>query len=354
MSSLTQVAIKVRKGVRYGIFFVIFLIVGRILWGAAVGIYLKINPPPPPAPTVSFGKLPKLPFPTLEERGGIPNPNLTFSLETAEGGLPILPPQAKVFFMPKTASNLLSLEVAQTKANDLGFSSVGQEVSETIYKFPHKTEHSELLMNIVTGTFSISFDLKSDSSPLSRRPPAPEIAAAQARSYLSSADLLPEDLSGEVTHEFLQQEGENLVAALSLSESSLIQINFFRKGYDGLPSLTADPAEGNVWFIVSGLNEKQKQMVAAEFHYFPVDESQFSTYSLKTAEEAWNELNSGGAYIASAGLNQEGEQVKIRDIYLAYYDTGQPTEFFQPIIVFEGDKGFIAYVPAVTPDYYGE
>ena len=256
--------------------------------------------------------------------------------------------------MPKLASNLLSLEVAQTKAGKLGFSPEGQEVSETIYRFPHKTAHSELLMNIVTGVFSISFDLKSDSSPLLRRPPAPEVAAAQIRSFLSSADLLPEDLTGEVTHEFLQQEGETLVPALSLSEASLIKINFFRKDYDGKTSLTPEPIEGNVWFIVSGLTERDKQIIASEFHYFPVDETQESTYPLKTSQDAWNELNSGSAFVASYGLNVEGDAVKIRDIYLAYFDAGLPTEFYQPIIVLEGDKGFKAYVPAVTPDYYGE
>src|SRR3989344_1284360 len=187
MSSLTQVAISVRKAIRYGVFFVIFLIVGKILLTTAIGIYRKIFPPPLPPPTVTFGKLPKLPFPSLEDRGGIPNPNLAFSLETAEVGLPVLPPQAKVYLMPKLSSNLLSLETAQDKAATLGFSPEGQEVSETLYRFPHKTDQAELLMNIITGSFSISFDLRSDPSPLGRRPPAPEIAAAQIRAYLSGA-----------------------------------------------------------------------------------------------------------------------------------------------------------------------
>lgn len=352
MSSLTQVAISTRKVIRYGVLFIIFLIVGRILWGSAVGIYRKINPPPPPPPTVKFGKLPTLPFPQPAE--GENRPKLSFSLETAEGGLPALFPQGKVFFMPKISSNLLSLQIATDKATALGFSPNWQEISDTLYKFPHATEHSELLMNIISGAFSISFDLKSDSTPLGRRPPAPEIAAAAVRSYLSSADLLPEDLTGEVTHKFLKQEGESLVPALSLSEASLIKVNFFRKAYDGLPALTPKPNESNVWFMVSGLPERQKQIVAAEFHYFPVDESQFSTYPLKSSQDAWNELTSGRAYVASYGLNTEGGQVKIRKIYLGYYDANEPTEFFQPIIVLEGDKGFIAYVPAVTPDYYGE
>ena len=106
--------------------------------------------------------------------------------------------------------------------------------------------------------------------------------------------------------------------------------------------------------MVSGSNERNKQVIAGQFHYFPVDESQSSTYPLKAAQAAWDELNSGGAYVASVGINKDGDNVKIRRIYLGYYDAGTPNEFFQPIVVFEGDRGFIAYLPAVTVEFYGE
>ena len=348
MTSLTQVSITARKIIRYGVFFTIFLIVAKILFDIGSGIYLKIFPPPPPPPTISFGKLPKISFP---EKAKL---NLTFSLETAEGGLPTLAPQAKVYFMPKLSPTLLSLDVAKDKAASLGFTPNEQEVSQTIYRFPHKENPATLEMNIATGIFSISYDLKADSSPIERRPPAPEIAASTVRSYLSSAGLFPEDLTGATTHEFLKIEGEKFVSALALSEANLVKINFFRKNYDELPSLTPDPANANVWFMVSGAQERNKQVIAGQFHYFPVDESQSSTYPLKTAQVAWDEFNGGGAFVAAYGLNSEGGNVKIRRIYLAYYDPGLPTEFFQPIVVFEGDQGFIAYLPAVTAEFYGE
>jgi len=348
MTSLTKIAITTRKLIRYGIFLVIFLIVAKILFDLGKGIYRRFYPVPPPPPTVSFGKLPKLPFP---EKGKV---NLTFVLETPEGGLPTLPSQAKVYFMPKIAANLLGLDVAKEKAKSLGFLQNEQEVSQTIYRFTHKDAPATLEINIVTGIFSISYDLKSDSSPLMRKPPASEIAASTVRSYLSSADLLPEDLSGPTTHEFLKIEGDKLVSALSLSDSDLIKVNFFRKTYSDLSSLTPQPDKANVWFIVSGAQEKGKQIIAAEYHYFPADEGQSSTYPTKVAQTAWDELNSGQVYVASYGQNKEGDEVKIRRIYLAYYDAGEEIQFFQPIIVLEGDNGFMAYTPAVTPDYYGE
>lgn len=350
MTSLTQTAIVTRKIIRYGVFFLVFLIVGKILLDASLGIYRKVFPPPPPAPTIKFGKLTKLPFPEQQRPE-----NLNFTIETPEGGLPELPSQARVYFMPKLNPNLLSLDVAKDKANGLGFSPFEQQVSQTVYKFPHKNSPSTLEINIVTGIFSISYDLAADPSPLERRPPAPEVAASAVRSYLSSADLLPGDLTGSTSHEFLKLESGGFVSALSLSESNLIKINFFRKTFENLPSMTSDPTKANIWFMVSGARERDKQVIAAEFHYFPVDESQFSTYPTKTSQEAWDELTTQAkGFIASLGQNKSGDSIKIRRVYLAYYDAGVPMEFFQPIIVFEGDNGFIAYIPAVTNEFYGQ
>ena len=319
-----------------------------MLFGVGSSIYRKFFPKPPPAPTISFGQLPALPFPESQKPA-----NLNYVLETPQGGLPKLVTQANVFFMPKISSNLLSLDLAKQKAADLDFNPNPQEVSETIYRFTHPKAPATLEMNIVTGIFSISFDLGQEPSILEKRPPAPEVATSQVKSFLSSANLFPEDLTGQTTHEFLKISEGKLTPALSLSESNFVKVNLFRKNYDELPSLTPNTNEANVWFIVSGAREREKQIVAGQFHYFPIDETQSSTYPLKTPDAAWQELITGGGFIANLGTNKEGDKITVRRVYLAYYDAGVPTEFYQPIIVFEGDNGFIAYVPAISPEQYG-
>lgn len=348
MATLTQVSITARKTIRYGIFIIIALIVGRIILGLGISIYNKIFPPPPPAPTVAFGKLPKIPFPDQTKT------NLNYVLETAEGGLPTLTYESKVYFMPKLSSTLLSLDVTKQKASSLGFATDEEVINSTTYKFQSSVSPSSLTINTVTGSFSISYDLKVDPSPIMVKPTSPEVAAANIRSYLSSADLMPTDLTGPTTYEFLKISGDQFISALSLSDANLIKIHFFRKSYDDLPTLTPDPTKANVWFMVGGLADRDKGIVAAEYHYFPIDESKSATYPIKTAQDAWNEFISGNAYIASLGQNKEGDTVKIRRMYLANYDAGVSVQFFQPIIVFEGDKNFMAYLPAVTSDYYGD
>ncbi len=349
MTSLTQVAINARRGIRYGIYLIIFLMVGKIVLDASLAIYVKAFPPAPPPPTVKFGKLGKIPFPENNITA-----KLTYTLETPEGGLPEnIPTQTKVYFMPKISANLLALDMAKQKARSLNFTLEPEQVSDIIYKFKNPDFPSTLEMNIITGTFSISYDLSVDRGPISTKPPVAEVAAAEFRSTLSAANVLPTDLSGTTTHDFLKLSSGNLVTALSLSESDLVKINLFRKSYDNIPSVTGNPAEANVWALIGGSTNRDQQIIAAEYHYHPVDETQFSTYPIKTPTQAFAELQTGQPFIADLGVNKDGANLKIRRVYLAYFDPEEESDFYQPIYVFEGDNGFTAYVPAVSSTYYG-
>lgn len=315
--------------------------------GISLKIYRKVFPAPPPPPTIAFGKLPKLSFPEQKDL-----PKFTFSIETPTVGLPKLPTQAKVYFMPKSSVNLLSFDEAKQKAAKLGFKSEPSRVTETILRFSDPGSASALEVNIVSGIFSISYNLSADPSPLSKQPPAPAVAISQVKSFLTQNGLLLPDLDeeGVTSTQFLSIDNDKLVNVLSLSEAKLVKVNLFRKGHDKIPTVTLNPKQANVWFLVGGTGK----VVAGEYHYFPVDETQVATYPLKTAAEALNDLNSGSGFIASVGDNTDGK-VAIRKIYLAYFDPASPADqFFQPIVVFSGDRDFVAYVPAVAKAYYGE
>lgn len=346
MATLTEISVTTRKSIRFAIFGVIFLIVARMFVGAGIKVYRYFFPAPPPPPTVSFGKLPAIPFPVSKSIE-----NVSFTLETPDGDLPTFKTQSTVYVMVKPAPNLSALQTATENAVGLGFQSIPEEISQTLYRFSHKNSPSYLEYDISSNTFSISYDLAADPTPLERIPPAAEVAASSARSYLSGADILPEDLAGPINHEFLKIAGNSLVKALGQSDADLVKVSLFRTPLDEIPSVTPRFNESNVWFMISGSRERSKQFIAAEYHYFSVDETQSSTYPIKTAEEAWEELNNKEGFIINKPTT---ENVTIRRVYLAHYDPGIPSDFYQPVIVFEGDDDFVAYIPAITLEYLEE
>jgi hypothetical protein len=106
--------------------------------------------------------------------------------------------------------------------------------------------------------------------------------------------------------------------------------------------------------MISGSQAQNQEIIAAEYHYYPVDESQYATYPIKTPAEAFTELQNNQAFIASLGQNKDGDNVAIRRMYLAYFDPDSAAEFYQPVYVFEGDNDLVEYLPAVTSTYYGQ
>ena len=359
-ANLTTVSISARKGVKYGIYFFVAVMVLRVLFGFARQVYSALFPPPPPPPSVAFDVLPPIAFPDPD----IEYPEITYSIETTNDSLPDFSGQTndqmRVYFMPQRTADLFSFDRMKEIARAYGFSEEPIQINRTLYSFTNSELPSSMEIDIITQVFSLSYNLAIDSSPLNERPPNVSTGTTEARASLGAADLLPEDFQGEVTHEFLKVEGQNLVRALSLSDGQLVQINLHRSPIkyneddeDGYIVVEADVNKSNIWFIISGANEREKKLIAGEHRYFPIGYDQFETYPIKTSQDALEDLQSGNAYIANLGLNVDGE-VTIRDIYLAYYDPERPNQFFQPVYVFEDEStGFRAYVPAVTDEYYG-
>ncbi len=355
MASLTEVAITSRKVIRYSVYAVVLIIVGRLTLTTGISIYQRLFPPPPPPPTVAFGKLPFLPMPEKT-----PVTGLSFMLETPTGNLPEFPNQIPVYFMPSPVSSLNALDKAKDIAGALGFNKEsGKIVVENVpnvYVFTKNNSTSNLTINIITGVWSISRDLRSEPSLVSNQAPPPENAIQTAQSTLRLPGQQTADMTGEPRTQLLKLESGSLVSAVSLSEANITKVNLFRKAFgpEGeYPSVTAEfPDQANVWFLLSSTGIPG--IIAGEYHYFPIDEKTLGTYPTITAQQAWDQLTAGNAYITNIGNNSANSQITIRRVYLGYFDPGQYAQFYQPVAVFEGDNEFAAIVPAITPEYYGQ
>lgn len=351
MASLTSVSIGARKTIRYGVYLLIFGLIARTLFNVGHSIWLQIFPPPPPEATVTFGKLPVLPFPEKKFPEG-----LEFKVETADSKFPEFPIQLPIYVMPPIPQNIYALEDAKRIATSLNFDAkAGKPLLEStpnVYLFPKSGVPSQMTMNIITGVFSISYDLKQDPSILSGVPLSEDVAGDQILNYVRNGGILTSDIElGRQTYQYIKADENHFTPEVSLSEANLIKVNYFRKNYgpkDGYISVTPKMPEANVWFIVG---TSARQIVAAEYHYYPLDETKSGTYPIKTAEQALDDLKNQKGFVVNQGDNSS--EVTIRKIYLAYYDAGQYAEYYQPVVVFKGDNDFMAYVPAVQDDYYG-
>lgn len=347
--TLTETAYWARRIIKYGSIILVSLVVAIFAWRGIYFAYRSIFPKPPPPPEVKFKTLPPLVYDSRVQ------PALAYKLETQQGeGLPVLPTQANVYFMPTPQASFLNLDEAVRIAQALGYSPTGTPLSDVIYRFSHRDIPSVLDINIVNKTVSISYNLVADPSLLNLRPRSEAEAISTARSFLTRGGLLTTDLSqGKQEVEKLASGPEALVRVGSVSEANFVRVNFLRRNYDGLPIITSKVDRGNVWLLVSGETSGPRQVIAGEYHYFPIAEEQKSTYPIKTAEVAWEELQGGRGFIISPPVS--GTSVTVRRVYLAYFDSGKPQQFLQPVVVFDGgdDSGFRAFVPAITPEYYG-
>ncbi|MCX6793596.1 MAG: hypothetical protein NTY06_00645 [Candidatus Gottesmanbacteria bacterium] len=348
MASLTETAFIARRTINWAIVAVIAYILLRIFWSIFITVFLLIFPPKAPPPNHAFGKLPTLVFP----QAATPSAKLTFQLQTIEGTVPKASVSATVYFMPKTAPNLLGLNKAQDFAASLNFDPTPVQENKNIYRFNDaELPLRRLRYDIVSNNFIIRYAFEQDPSIFTEKNlPLPETGTTDAINLLQSHNLYPDDLAGGTNEtNFLRLSGTQLVGTTSLSQADAERIDFFRKPIGDTPVFTPYADQAPISIIFCGSSNGKKRIIQFAYTFWPIDYQTTATYGLKTSNQAWEELQSGGGYIAR--YPSTGNIAVVRNVYLAYYDSFDPQMYLQPIFVFDGDNGFRAYLPAVTPPW---
>lgn len=339
MATLSQTTQATRKLLKWaGIGFVAFLLIRFLLFPIGQLTYNLIFPKKPPPPVEGFGKLPHIPFPKGENGGG-----LTYSINTTTGGLPKnIPDRIQVFQASLNQASFSSYDRTKQKAAKIGFSGEGTPLSQTMYQWKDpKIDGRQIVFNTVTQDFTLTANLTSSSEFAL---PTKDQATQIANTFLKNISLLPKDIDDTKTKiSFVKLQNGGLALTTSLSESNFIQVDFYRKPLSDLPIVYPDPNHSLISFLVEGGRETNTQVALAYFSYKNIDEKNTSTYPIKTAVEAFEELKTGKAYIA---LLPTQKAISITKIYLAYYEGNDDTNFFLPVFVFEGD-GFFSFLEAV-------
>jgi len=349
MANLTETAFYTRKTINWMILSVIGYIILRLSWSILVALWLYFFPPQPPPPNHAFGKLPAIKFPPQASSSG----QLTFRLETIEGTVPTASNSAAVYFMPKNAANLLGLPKAEEFATKVEFTGAPIQETKNVYRFEDpSTILRQMRYDIISKNFIIRYLFEQDTSIFTERNiPLSSEAIEDSKNFLQNYGLLPEDfVDGDIKVQYLRFVGDKLVTTTSHSQADSIRIDFFRNRMNNVPVFTPNPDEGLINFIYSGSTINKKRVLQIAYTYWPVDFGTTGTYEVKTSSTAWQELQNGNGYIARSPKNGI-TNVTVRRVYLGYYDSIEPQTYIQPVFVFEGDDGFLAYVPAIAPPW---
>jgi hypothetical protein len=348
MSSLTETAYYTRRAINWTILGTIGYLILRALWGVLIVIWFIIFPPQAIPPNHAFGRLPAVKFPAV----ATPSSQLTFQLETIEGTVPVASSSAPVYFMPKNSPNLMGLSKTQDFAQLLQFDPTPIQESKNIYRFNDIQEPlRRMRYDIVSRNFIVRYAYERDAALfIEKNLTSGDVIQSEAVSLLQSYGLNPPDFqNGPVTLTYLKLLGDQLVPTTSLSQSDAVRIDFFRNSIAAAPVLTPNADEAPISIILSGSINPKKRLLQLAYTYWPIDYQSMATYPLKTTATAWDELQQGKAYIARYPKNNA--TAVVRNTYLAYYDSFDPQTYIQPVFVFEGDNGFMAYVPAVTAEW---
>jgi hypothetical protein len=333
----TKLAIK-WGGLALGIILVIFMAVKFV-------VFVKNASSPPPPPDATFGKLPPIPFPKQKKE------NLTYTLDTLTGSLPLFSDRAKIYRTIPNPPTLLGLDKSRQRVYSAGFSSPDTQVSEDTYKWvdQNKALARTMTMNIYSSEFTLSSSYLSAASlkTISKSDKENRLIDT-AKTFLSDMSLFPRDIDESKTKITMYSISNNaLIPTSKISDAKIMEVAFFQKDLDSL-QIYYDRGISSTIDLLIGKENGGLEVVAGRFYHKNLSDK-FSTYAIKTAKEAYSELQQGQAYVAYKPADMV--DVTITKVFLGYYAGENPQDYLMPIIIFEGNGNFLAYVSAVKDEW---
>lgn len=302
--------------------------IGYKIWYA---YYLAHLPPVEEKPDLKFGILPSPEF----SNSTVSSSNFSYSIDTVTGGLPKLGVDAgfdkliKVYFITKTFTTLLSAERAQILADKLEIKASPQNLSASKYVFT--SDDKNLDVDLDTGNFAYQQTIKSPSADSLEEDTK---LISNFKTLLTNLDVFKQNLNS----------GRNKVNHL---ENNIAEISIWPNGIDGKPIMTAEFNRSSINATVIKNALSIDNYLSINFIYYPIDTSTYSTYPLKTPDQALEDLKSGKGSVV---IEPAKPQVSITSVYLAYFLGASYSPYLLPIYVFEGPQ-FASYVPAIIEQY---
>ena len=339
MPTLSKVTSETRFVLKWAAIIIVAILVVKI----GIVIKDKLYPPLPPPPTVSFGKLEAIKFPTNST-----DKPLKYTLDTISGAFPVFQDKVKVYKITPNRLNFLSLEKAQSKVSKLDFGTQKSLISENTYQWVDRKQLlRKISFNISSSDFIYSSSFITDPTIQSGINLSENEATNIAKTFLEDLSSFPDDIDLAKTKTSLYTiKNYTIIPSEGISKAQIIKVDFFQKDIDKLPVYY--PALSSTISLLIGGGENNPQVVEAFYTHKDISR-EYGTYPIKTAQSAFLELKQGKAYISS--FSEKDTNVFIKNMSLGYYLGKDEQKYTVPIIIFEGDNDFFAYISAIKDEW---
>lgn len=343
MLTLHQATEEIKIVSKWGGLLVVTVITVSLIFNGGKWLKTLFNPPKALPPTICFGKIPTINFPE-----NVTNQVEAYTLDTDTGELPTFRDRIEVFEIAQPEPNLLALKKAQEKLSNISFKNDPIPVTGTIYQWENDIPpNKKIKYDTLSQNFELTSDYLNDQEVLAANNlPTEKEAIKIAEDYLTFLNSLPKDIDKSKTKTtiFSIRNGK-LVPASSLSLSQVIRVDYYQQDINKKHIYYSNYPNSTMSFLVAA-GGFTGQIIEANYSYNKVTPNEKEcTYPIKTSQQAFEELKKGKGYIATYSGNTSN--VSIRNIFPAYYMDNKSPKYIFPIIVFEGNDDFVAFVKAI-------
>lgn len=348
--SLTDVSYYVRKYMP----FAIIGILGVFIFFYMIRLLLLIGSTPQQAQVYLDPIFQKIKAPVYREASPSAYPQ-QFSLDTIEGKPVTATDSAQVFYLPAATTNLGFRDKIYLMAKAFGFSSDTKHVlngTDATFADGKQT----LSIDVTNFNFTYRYEASLEASMFSSlgQVPTETQAAQRASDFLTAIDRYPQELSQgktQIIYFAYAPQNNSLRVVDTPQMANVVEVDFYRPDVNdsGNGTIVSPLYFNSQNFVVLTVNNDQTHVIKAQVRFFEKSNDQVGVYPIRTGDDAWNQLKGGKAHIVFMAQNQNA--VTIKKMYMAYMDPDIYQSYLQPVYVFMGTEGFVAYVPAVSDAY---
>jgi hypothetical protein len=278
----------------------------------------------------------------------------TYVLDTIDGTSNIeeATSAANVYFIPKPSATFGFLSQIYLMAETMGIDTKTTQhvLRDTTAEFDDGKR--KLQINIDNYNFNFDFvftpdDINFETSAI----PSTDKLESDATGILSRINRYPPELAQgkkNIIYLNFNPESKALTSLQSSDGSNMAEVDFYRPDIDGYPMVTST-YYNSPNYVLFAFDQQSLKVVRAQITLLEHSIDQVGVYPIKTSSQAWEEFNAGSGFVASA--TTDGGEVKIKKIFLAYFDPDVYQEYLQPVYVFLGENNFVGYVPAVKSEF---